>query len=157
MVKKRGADETPFMEAPAYGRSLSGLSINLLVKDIARAVAFEREVLGAVPVYADADFAVMRWSSPDARPGTVPAEWMLHADHTYGGHPLLGLTGDGAIRGAGTELRLHGCDPDAAVARAERLGHVVLAVAADKPHGLREAYVADPDGYVWVPDVPTRD
>ena len=151
MVKKRGADETPFMEAPAYGRSLAGLSINLLVKDIARAVAFEREVLGAVVVYADADFAVMRWSAPGA--DIAPAEWMLHADHTYGSHPLLGLTGDGAIRGAGLELRLHGCDPDAAVARAERLGHAVLAAAADKPHGLREAYVVDPDGYVWVPDV----
>ena len=155
MVKKRGPDETPFMEAPAYGRSLAGLSINLLVKEIARAVAFQREVLGAVTVYADPDFAVMRWSPPAA--DIAPAEWMLHADHTYGSHPLLGLTGDGAIRGAGLELRLHGCDPDAAVARAEKTGHVVLAPAADKPHGLRESYIADPDGYVWVPDVPTRD
>jgi catechol 2,3-dioxygenase-like lactoylglutathione lyase family enzyme len=143
------------MEAPAYGRSLGGLSINLLVKDIARAVAFEREVLGAALVYADADFAVLRWRAPDA-PESVASEWMLHADHTYGSHPLLGLTGDGAIRGAGAELRLHGCDPDAAVVRAERLGHAVLAAPADKPHGLREAYIADPDGYVWVPDVPTR-
>jgi len=155
MVKKRGADQTPFMEAPAYGRSLSGLSINLLVKDVARAVAFETQVLGATMVYADADFAVLRWRAPST-PEAVTSEWMLHADHTYGSHPLLGLTGDGAIRGAGAELRLHGCDPDAAVARAERLGHVVLAAAADKPHGLREAYVVDPDGYVWVPDVPTR-
>ena len=24
----------------------------------------------------------------------------------------------------------------------------------DKPHGLREAYLVDVDGYVWVPDVP---
>ena len=155
MVKKRRPDETPFMEAPAYGRSLSGLSINLLVKDVARAVAFEREVLGAALAYADADFAVLRWRAPGA-PDAATSEWMLHADHTYGSHPLLGLTGDGAVRGAGAELRLHGCDPDAAVARAERLGHVVLAAPADKPHGLREAYIADPDGYVWVPDVPTR-
>jgi len=26
-------------------------------------------------------------------------------------------------------------------------------VPADKPHGLREAYIAGPDGYVWVPSV----
>lgn len=163
MAKKRGDDQVPFMAAPDYGRSLQGLSINLLVRDVARAVAFQREVLGAACVYADPDFAVMRWRPPgrdegqgdDASPPTA-AEWMLHADHTYGDHPLLGLTGDGAIRGAGAELRLHGCDPDAAAARAERLGHLVLAPAADKPHGLREAYIADPDGYVWVPDVPTR-
>jgi uncharacterized glyoxalase superfamily protein PhnB len=154
MVKKRGADETPFMEAPAYGRSLAGLSINLLVRNVAQAVAFQCEVLGATRIYADADFAVLRWRAPDAAPGAAPAEWMLHADHTYGSHPLLALTGDGAVRGAGAELRLHGCDPDAAVARATRRGSLVLAAPADKPHGLREAYIVDPDGYVWVPDMP---
>jgi hypothetical protein len=31
---------------------------------------------------------------------------------------------------------------------------MVLAEAADKPHGLRESYIVDPDGYVWVPDRP---
>jgi catechol 2,3-dioxygenase-like lactoylglutathione lyase family enzyme len=146
MVKTRGAQE-PWMTAPDYGRSLRGLSINLLVKDVARAVDFAREVLGARLVYGDADFAVLR------REG---AEWMLHADHTYGNHPLLALTGDGALRGAGVELRLHDHDPDAAAAKAQGLGHTVLAAAADKPHGLREAYIADPDGYVWVLDRPLK-
>jgi len=144
MVKKRDKQE-PWMPAPDYGRSLRGLSINLLVKDVARAIAFARQVLGASLVYGDADFAVLR------RDG---AEWMLHADHTYSSHPLLALTGDGALRGAGIEIRLHDHDPDAAEATAESLGHTVLAAAADKPHGLREAYIADPDGYVWVLDRP---
>ncbi len=144
MVKKRGSQE-PWMPAPDYGRSLRGLTINLLVRDVARSVAFALEVLGATLVYADPDFAVLRRGA---------AEWMLHADHSYGSHPLLALTGDGALRGAGIELRLHDHDPDAAAAAAARLGHTVLAAAADKPHGLREAYIADPDGYVWVPDRP---
>ena len=30
-----------------------------------------------------------------------------------------------------------------------------LAEAADKPHGLREAFIFDEDGYLWVPDIPT--
>ena len=149
MVKK--SETTPWMPAPDYGRSLAGLSINLLVRDIDRAVAFAREVLGAELVHGDADFAVLRFAAKGAA-----AEWMLHADHTYGDHPLLAMTGDGALRGAGIELRLHGCDPDAAAARAERRGDPVLAPAADKPHGLREAYLVDPDGYVWVPDVPLK-
>jgi uncharacterized glyoxalase superfamily protein PhnB len=144
LVKKRGEQE-PWMAAPDYGRSLRGLTINLLVKDVARAIDFARRVLEAELVYGDADFAVLR------RQG---AEWMLHADHTYGDHPLLALTGDGALRGAGVEIRLHDHDPDAAAARAASLGHTVLAAAADKPHGLREAYIADPDGYVWVLDRP---
>jgi len=149
MVKN--SESVPWMPAPDYGRSLSGLSINLLVRDIDRAVAFAREVLGAELVHGDADFAVLRLAA-----NGVVAEWMLHADHTYGDHPLLGLTGDGTLRGAGIELRLHGCDPDAAATRAERRGDPVLAPPADKPHGLREAYLVDPDGYVWVPDVPLK-
>lgn len=146
MAKMRGEQE-PWMTAPDYGRSLHGLSINLLVKEVPRAIAFAREVLGATLIYGDADFAVLR------REG---AEWMLHADHTYGDHPLLALTGDGALRGAGVEIRLHDHDPDGAAAKAEGLGYTVLAAAADKPHGLRESYIADPDGYVWVLDSPLK-
>ena len=86
-------------------------------------------------------------------------QWMLHADHTYADHPLLGLTGDGALRGAGAELRLYGIDPDQAEARARARGDHLLAAAQDKPHGLRECFIADPDGYIWVPGValPTAD
>jgi len=134
------------MAAPDYGRSLRGFQVNLLVKDVARSVAFARDVLAAQVIYADTDFAVLRH-------GSGP-QWMLHADHTYGSHPLLGLTGDGALRGVGIELRLHDHDPDGATAAAARLGYTVLAEAADKPHGLRESYLVDPDGYVWVPDRP---
>jgi catechol 2,3-dioxygenase-like lactoylglutathione lyase family enzyme len=115
------------------------------VREVARALPFHREVLGAEVVYHDPDFAVLR------RDGV---EWMLHADHAYDQHPLqASLAGDGA-RGVGAELRLHGRDPDEAEAAARRLGYQVLAPATDKPHGLREAYLLDPDGYLWVPDVP---
>jgi hypothetical protein len=53
-------------------------------------------------------------------------------------------------------LRLHGRDPDAAEAAARRLGFAVLAKTQDKPHGLRDVYLVDADGYLWVPDVPVR-
>ena len=148
MVSKRG-DEKPWMAADDYGRSLSGLGINLLVRDVARSVEFAKTILLARVVYADADFAVLRYET-----GRTAAEWMLHADHTYSSHPLLALTGDGAVRGAGAEIRLYDLDPDAAVRRAEARGDTVLQGATDKPHGLRECYIADPDGYVWVPGVP---
>ncbi|BBK34623.1 putative glyoxalase superfamily protein PhnB [Stella humosa] len=144
-MKKRTGD--PWMPAPEYGRGLTGLGVNLLVADIAVAVAFQRAVLGAEPVYADADFAVMRGCG---------AEWMLHADHTYDRHPLLRRTMENGARGSGMELRLHGIDPDRAEAAALAAGYEVMASAADKPHGLREAYIIDPDGYVWVPDIPLR-
>jgi catechol 2,3-dioxygenase-like lactoylglutathione lyase family enzyme len=128
----------------AYGKALRGFGVNLLVRNILASVQFEVEVLGVEQVYSNPDFAIMRYQD---------TEWMLHGDHTYHDNPLLGLTGDGAVRGVGCELRLYGIDPDAAADRARARGYTILAEAADKPHGLRESYLIDPDGYVWVPGV----
>jgi len=136
----------PWMSADAYGRSLSGLTVNLLVSDMSEALAFQERVLEATVVYSDPDFAVLRGHG---------AEWMLHADHTYEVHPMKAAVVGLEVRGGGVELRLHGCDPDRAEAAARREGYVVLAAASDMPHGLREVFLLDPDGYVWVPDRPT--
>ena len=135
----------PWMPAPDYGRSLRGLGINLLVREIGAVLPFQREVLDAEVVYSDPDIAVLRRNG---------AEWMLHAHHTYDAHPWHPIVTSDAPRGIGVELRLHGRDPDAAEAAARRLRFEILQPAADKPHGLREAYILDRDGYVWVPDVP---
>ena len=135
----------PWMTGAEYGRSLSGFGVNLLVREVAPSVAFHRAVLNATVVYEDPDFAVLRHGS---------AEMMLHADHTYDRHPIRGrLAGK---RGNGLELRLHQADPDAAEAAARAGGYEVMAAAADKGHGLREVYIVDPDGYIWVPDRPTQ-
>ncbi len=142
------ATEDPWMPAPDYGKSLKGLGINLLVRDVSRSVAFAVEVLGAEIVHDDPDFAVLRHGG---------AEWMVHADHTYRDHPLHGSLSDDLPRGIGAELRLHGCDPDKAEERARELGFTVLDGTMDKPHGLREVYILDADGYLWVPDVPLVD
>ena len=143
-MKKREGD--PWVSPPVYGRSLRGLGINLLVREIARTVTFAGDVLGLTIVYSDPDLAVLRHGEH---------EWMVHADHTYDAHPLLPRTRVAALRGGGVELRVHDVDPDAAVAAARAGGYEVLEPAADKPHGLREAYILDPDGYVWVPDLPS--
>ncbi len=102
---------TPWMPADDYGRGLKGLGVNLLVSDMGAAVEFAQTVLGAESVYADPDFAVLRYGQ---------AEWMLHADHTYEDHPLHGFVAALEGRGAGAELRLHDCDPDKAEAAARR-------------------------------------
>ncbi len=132
------------MPAAEYVRSLHGLTLNLLVRDVERALPFHREVLGALVVYSDPDIAVLRHQD---------AEWMLHADHTYDAHPLATTLAADLHRGIGAELRLHGRDPDVAEAEARRLGFEVVEPATDKGHGLREAYLMDTDGYLWVPDV----
>ncbi len=134
----------PFMPADQVAHALHGLSINLLVRDVQAALAFQRVVLGATVVYADPDFAVLRGYG---------SEWMVHADHAYEGHPMRQAPEPDAPRGPGVELRLHGCDPDAACDAARRHGYFVLAPPTDKPHGLRETHIVDTDGYIWVPDV----
>ena len=93
------------MPASEYSKTLTGLTINLLVKEIEPAVGFAKEILGAKVVYSDPDFAVM---------SAYGAEWMLHADHTYDKHPMGRTVLNGTGRGAGAEIRLHGCDPDSA-------------------------------------------
>jgi catechol 2,3-dioxygenase-like lactoylglutathione lyase family enzyme len=131
-----------------YGRSLKGLGFNLLVTDVPRAVAFATEVLGATPFYHNEDFAALRWNGQD---------FMFHADRSYRGHPLSGVVAGVDARGAGVELRLYGCDPDRAEAKARELGFTVLAGSIDKAHGLRECVILDDDGYAWVPAAATRE
>lgn len=145
MTKKREGE--PWMPAPLYAAGLRGLSINLLVRDVDVAVRFQREILQASVIYCDPDIAVLERGS---------AQWMLHADHTYDGHPLYGELENPRPRGLGSELRLHEHDPDQAEARARNAGYQVLQETQDKAHGLRECYIRDPDGYVWVVDRPLQ-
>ena len=134
------------MPPPEFGKSLDGLTLNLLVTDMARAVEFHTAVLGVEIVYSDPDITIVRGF------GT---RWFIHADHTYDKHPLHAIATGSSRRGAGIEMRLHGCDPDETADIAHALGFTVLDGPRDQPdHGLREAHILDQDGYVWVADVP---
>ncbi len=143
-MKKRSPGKTPPVSAEDYGRQLRGIGFNLLVSDVPRAVRFATEVLGATSFYDDEDFAALRWNN---------ADFMFHADHAYRDNPLSGIVAGLEARGAGVELRLYGCDPDVAEAKARELGFTVLSGSIDKPHGLRECIILDEDGYAWVPAV----
>ena len=139
------ADKNAFMSAPELGRSFRpGLGVNLLMRDVGEGVRFAKEVLGATILHADADFAAIRFGE---------SVWMLHHDTTYRGNALRGVVDGLEGRGAGIELRLYGCSPDAAEARARAGGWTVLAGSADKPHGLRECVILDHEGYAWVPGI----
>lgn len=137
-MKKRVGD--PWMPADAYGRSLPAFTVNLLVRDIERSVAFYRDVLLAEARYHDPDIAALRIGELD---------FMLHADHTYDSHPWYAELKADARRGLGAEIRLLGMDPDAAALRAAAAGAPILNSVADKPHGWREVTIEDPDGYAW--------
>ena len=129
-----------------FGGSLRGLGLNILVRDVPVTAGFLREVFGMGLHRVSADFAIVTYG------GQV---FQLHADGTYAGHPLQAMLPEVPPRGLGVELRLYDSDPDEACARTEAAGGVVLSGAADKPHGLREAFILDPDGYCWVPSRPS--
>lgn len=149
MAMKRTKE--PWMDAAAFGKSIPhGLGINLLVKHVDASLAFAQHVLGAESVYDDEDFAVVK------EPVTG-AQWLLHADHTYEDHRLSGLVRSVQGRGPGVELRLYGVDPDRAEERARQWGYTILDGSTDKPHGLRECYIFDPDWYLWVPSIALTD
>lgn len=131
------------VEAEDFGRSLAGMGLNLLVRDVRAEAAFLGQAFGMTAHRVSRDFAIMAYG------GTV---FQLHADHTFGAHPLLGLLPEAGPRGAGIEIRLYETDPDQAAARIAGLpGAVLLQAPADKPHGLRECVILCPDGYAWVP------
>ena len=142
-MKRRQGE--PWMAASDYAHSLQGLGVNLISADLDRSLEFQSDVLGVEIIYSDPDFAALRGFG---------SKWMIHADHTYSGHPLETMLERNPKRGGAVELRLHGCNPDRAEVRAKERGFKVLQPVADRPHGLREVYLMDGDGYLWVPDVP---
>lgn len=130
------------VSADDFGKSLRGLGVNVLVRDVRASAGFLRDVFGLGIHRLSDDFAIVSYGTQ---------VFQLHSDGTYHSNPLLNLLPENPPRGAGVELRLYDTDPDAAVARAEALGAVILQAATDKPHGLREAYILCDDGYAWVP------
>ena len=143
-MKKRTRD--PWIPSDRYGRTLPPLTVNLIVRDVARALPFYRDVLAATIHYHDPDFVALALAG---------VEVMLHADHTYDKHPWYPALTSGAQRGLGAELRLFGVDPDGVERRARAAGARIVQPAQSKAHGWREVMVEDPDGYVWAVGVPT--
>lgn len=129
------------VDADSFGRSLRGIGLNLLVRDVGNEVAFLREVFEMQAFQATKDFAIMTYGDQ---------VFQLHSDGTYHSNPLLGLLPENPPRGAGIEIHLYDTDPDAAVARAAVHGATILQDPTDKPHGLREAYILCENGYAWV-------
>lgn len=128
-----------------YGRTLGGLTLNFIVRDVAHSVPFYTEALGFVVVHQTTDYAALE------REG---AKIQLHADHTYHRMPWAADLAGGVRRGFGAEIRLLGLDPDAVERAAREHGSVLLATGERPGHGWRDCVVADPDGYTFAVGLP---
>jgi catechol 2,3-dioxygenase-like lactoylglutathione lyase family enzyme len=140
MTRKRTGD--PWLPAAVFARTLVGLTVNLLVRDIAASMPFYAEVLGLRVLYSDPDFAGLEG----------PGGWrmMLHADHTLDHSPseTTRLQAPGK-RGTGAEVRILGLDPDQVEARARVRGVTINVPTTTYPHGWRECRLEDPNGYMF--------
>ncbi len=130
------------VSAEDFGASLTGLGVNILVTDVRETAGFLAEVFDMGIHRLSDDFAIVTYGTQ---------VFQLHSDGTYHSNPLQGLLPENPPRGAGLELRLYDSDPERAVAKAKAAGGTILQEPTDKPHGLREAYILDRDGYAWVP------
>ena len=136
------------MSADEYGRTLAGLSLNLIVRDVARSVPFYTGILGFRVLHKTEDYAALE------RDG---ATIQLHTDRTYARQPWGPRLAETGKRGFGVEVRLLGIDPDEAEHRARAGGYTVLAPAKDwPPHGWRDCLIEDPDGYTFSVGVTLR-
>lgn len=140
------------VKAGDFGRSLRGIGLNLLVRDVKGLAQFLGDVFGMGAHQVTVDFAIMTYGDQ---------VFQLHSDGTYHSNPLLALVPEAGARGGGLEIRLYDSDPEKAVKMAMVHPHdaTILQEPTDKPHGLREAYILCENGYAWVASVgiPDRD
>ena len=150
VTEDTAAEAMQHMDAAAVGRALRGFGLNLLCRQVILLAESIASVLEMRVIRANDDYAII--AGPQVAKSLII---QLHADATYHANPLPSLLpepGAGAgARGAGTEFRLFDMDPDAAARRVEVAGWYILQPPTDKPHGLRECYLLDLEGYCWVP------
>ncbi|MDJ0612078.1 MAG: hypothetical protein QNJ29_00270 [Rhizobiaceae bacterium] len=132
------------VDADRFGKSLQGIGLNLLVRDVKSLACFLVDVFDMKAHQVTDDFAIMTYGND---------VFQLHSDGTYHGHPLPSLLPENGPRGGGIEIRLYNTDPDEAAHKAQTHPHAttLLQEAMDKPHGLRECFILCENGYAWVP------
>ena len=158
VTEDTAAEAMQHMDAAEVGRALRGFGLNLLCRQVIPLAESIASVLEMRVIRANDDYAII--AGPQVAKSLII---QLHADATYHANPLSSLlpevgAGVGAdvgagvgARGAAAEFRLFDMDPDAAARRAEVAGWYILQPPTDKPHGLRECYLLDLEGYCWVP------
>ena len=136
--------ELETVSAEDFGKSLQGIGINLLVRDVRSTTQFLVDVFAMKSSRVSDDFAILEYHGQLLQ---------LHGDHTYHSHPLPSLLPEAGARGAGIELRLYETDPDNAAHAAGKHNHesTLLQVPMNKPHGLRECVILCENGYAWLP------
>jgi lactoylglutathione lyase len=116
------------------------LRIELFVDDLDTSIGFYA-ALGFAVERREHDYASLRWG--DAVIGLGPIAKLPPSG------PGPGFTWErlAGVRGAGTEIVLEVDDLDVALAAVHAAGHALAEEPTDRPWGLRDFRLTDPDGY----------
>lgn len=115
--------------------------LELFVDDLEASIRFYETALGFSLVRRDADYASLRRGDAILGLGAISK---LPADAAGPGFTQARLAG---VRGAGVEIVLEVQDLDAALEDVRRAGGRVVEPLRDRPWGLRDFRLIDPDGY----------
>jgi predicted enzyme related to lactoylglutathione lyase len=115
----------------------ASLRIEIFVADVGRSTAFYERALGFTRESASPGYMAMRRG--DALIG------IGLRDGLPAGHPLTPAPGERT--GLGVEIVLEVDDVDAACRAVEAAGEPLLSPPRERPWGLRDFRLADPDGY----------
>jgi lactoylglutathione lyase len=118
----------------------AGLRLELFVEDMADSIAFYTQVLAfEVARHEPDDYASLRWGDAILGIGAVAK---LPEEGGYFGRNISSHR-----RGLGVEIVLEVDDVEEWHARVGTSGHPTLEHLQDRPWGLRDFRIADPDGY----------
>ncbi len=116
----------------------ASLRLELFVSDVAKSVAFYRDVLGFEPLEGWGEYVPVRLGTITL--GLGPADG-LSAEHYF--RPEV----ESQRRGLGTEIVIEVPDVLAVHARVAASGYPVSTELKDRPWGLTDFRLSDPDGY----------
>jgi len=116
------------------------LRLELFVEDMTASIAFYTQVLAFKVVrHEPDDYASLRWGNAVLGIGPVAK---LPEEGGYFGRDISSYR-----RGLGVEIVLEVDDVDEWQARVGASGHPIFEPLQDRPWGLRDFRIADPDGY----------
>jgi catechol 2,3-dioxygenase-like lactoylglutathione lyase family enzyme len=124
--------------APHADPAGATLRLELFVDDLAASIAFYVDALGFHEEHRGDGYASLRNGAVVLGLGLARR---LPADHHFGQEALA------RPRGAGVEIVLEVADVDAAYRAAEASAYAVEGAPRDRPWGLRDFRIVDPDGY----------
>src|SRR5690606_14779763 len=118
---------------------VTGLRMELFVQDMDVSIDFYCRVLGFELLRKEEGYASLR--SGDVVLGLGPIAKLPVSDGSFTQRRLAG------DRGAGVEIVLEVDDVDAMQERVRAAGHPITEPLEDRPWGLRDFRIVDPDGY----------